>query len=112
MTYFLANEAPVRCSATLLFCSYEFPLLAASSGKLRYLSSPAIPRRLPVLSNFARNFFWTSGVLVKATTSAMDCDSCKKDWGNGCGSNETPTKGVDDLGVDSLSSSFQPLSGR
>nr|GEU96601.1 RNA-directed DNA polymerase homolog [Tanacetum cinerariifolium] len=25
----------------------------------------------------------------------MDYDSCKKEWGNGCGSNETPTKRVD-----------------
>ncbi|GJV07430.1 hypothetical protein Tco_1345086 [Tanacetum coccineum] len=34
-------------------------------------------------------------VFVEATTSTIDFDSCKKDWGNGCGSNETPTKGVD-----------------
>ncbi|GKC45396.1 putative reverse transcriptase domain, viral movement protein [Tanacetum coccineum] len=36
----------------------------------------------------------TSGVLVEVTTSAIYCDSCEKDCGNGCGSNETPTKGV------------------
>ncbi|GKD47174.1 hypothetical protein Tco_1271819 [Tanacetum coccineum] len=53
-----ANEAPVRCSASLLFLSYEFPLLAESSRKPRYLSSHAVPRRFPVLSNSARNFFW------------------------------------------------------
>ncbi|GJX65083.1 hypothetical protein Tco_0299426 [Tanacetum coccineum] len=58
MTSFLANEAPVRCSVLLLFLSYEFPLLAASSRKPRYLSSRAILRRFPVLSNLARNFFW------------------------------------------------------
>ncbi|GJZ16359.1 hypothetical protein Tco_0552036 [Tanacetum coccineum] len=73
------------------------------------------------------------GVLVEATTSTTDCNSYEKDWGNGCGSNETPIKGVHgnlhgssrmkvlafsfvycvvlDLGVDSLSSSFSPLSG-
>ncbi|GJZ43204.1 hypothetical protein Tco_0590459 [Tanacetum coccineum] len=58
---FLANEAPVRCSASLLFLSYECPLLAASSRKPRYLSSHAVPRLFPVLSNSARNFFlWQS----------------------------------------------------
>ncbi|GKB19559.1 hypothetical protein Tco_0853482 [Tanacetum coccineum] len=40
------------CSATLLFLSYEFPLLAASSGKSRYLSSHAVPRRLPAIVTF------------------------------------------------------------
>ncbi|GJY10638.1 hypothetical protein Tco_0378823 [Tanacetum coccineum] len=55
---FLANKARVRCSASLLFLSYEFPLLAASSRKLGYLSSHAVPRRFLVLSNSARNFFW------------------------------------------------------
>ncbi|GKE19860.1 hypothetical protein Tco_1431372 [Tanacetum coccineum] len=58
MTSFLANEAPVKCSASLLFLFYEFPLLAASSRKLRYLLSHAVPRHFPVLSNSARNFFW------------------------------------------------------
>nr|GEV51920.1 hypothetical protein [Tanacetum cinerariifolium] len=52
----------------------------------------------------------TSGVLVEVTTSAMDYDSCKKDRGNGCGSNETPTKGVD--GNPHGSSIREPLSGR
>ncbi|GJZ86839.1 hypothetical protein Tco_0658449 [Tanacetum coccineum] len=49
---------PLKIPASLLFLSYEFPLLAASSRKPGYLSSHAVPRRFPVLSNSARNFFW------------------------------------------------------
>nr|GEW51772.1 hypothetical protein [Tanacetum cinerariifolium] len=69
---------------------------SSSDERSEYLSSHAVPRR-------------TSRVLVEVTTSAMDCDSCKKDWG-GCGSNETPTKGVD--GNLHRSSTREPLSGR
>ncbi|GJW92996.1 hypothetical protein Tco_0172668 [Tanacetum coccineum] len=43
MTCLLAYEAAIKCSATLLFLSYEFPLLAASSRKP---GSQAVPRRL------------------------------------------------------------------
>nr|GEW30915.1 lipid phosphate phosphatase delta-like [Tanacetum cinerariifolium] len=105
---FLVYEAPVRCSATLFFLSYEFPFLVASSRKpSMYLSSQAVPRHFTVLSNLARNVIWlqcfanalkinwTSGALDEATSLAMDHDSCDEERGNGCGSNETPTKRVD-----------------
>nr|GFA52513.1 hypothetical protein [Tanacetum cinerariifolium] len=50
-------------------------------------------------SSYSSASNWTvdsvfSGVLVEVTTSAIDCVSCNKDWGNGCGSNETPAKGL------------------
>nr|GEW29906.1 putative zinc finger, CCHC-type [Tanacetum cinerariifolium] len=91
-------SAPVRFSATLLFLPYEFPLLVASSRKPRYLSSHAVPRRFPEILTVVSevdDIRQDCGVLVEVTTSVMDYDSCKEDWGNGYGSNEMPTKGVD-----------------
>nr|GEW47674.1 reverse transcriptase domain, viral movement protein [Tanacetum cinerariifolium] len=64
----------------LLSCHFD----GGMSSKVKYC----------FISDF-RNSVGVSWVLVEVTTSTMDCDSYKKEWGNDRGSNETPTKGVD-----------------
>ncbi|GJV21836.1 hypothetical protein Tco_1370856 [Tanacetum coccineum] len=96
--------------------------IEAFTFSFMYLSSRAVPRRFPVLSNSARNLFWLQSftkaineikleiltVVSEVGDTRQDCDTIHQ-----VSISMLLSRHFDsDLGVDSLSSSFQPLSGR